>query len=206
MKRRSLTLQAIALSFFFGCSFAPARPSLEMVLAPPQPVFSAISQRPAPEWTTAGAAFDIIRNAEKLRLKAYFLAGQWLVGYGHAGDTTSGTQITEAKAEQLLKNDVSSCEGAVSQAVDVPVTRNEFSALVAFCYNVGPANMAKSNIVRRLNHQDRQGAADAFLAWTHAKIDNIRKVAASLVDRRREERALFLSDGTTLDRFETPTS
>lgn len=166
----------------------------------------ALVRRWAAEWNTNAEAVRIIKNAEKLRLRAYRLAGQWLVGYGHAGDTGPEAVVTPAKAEALLIADVGSCEGAVADAVMVPVTRNEFSALVAFCYNIGSANMARSVTLHRLNHGDRQGAADAFLYWRRATIGDEPKVANSLVERRRKERALFLSGQSRQTRSETPTS
>lgn len=214
MKRRSLQLQAIVLAVLLGASFAPAgapapagqiiapaiystSPADKHMLSFIPPLRRDVAHAPkrlASDWRTAPAAFAMIRHAEQLRLKAYYLAGQWLIGYGHAGDTTPDMEITELQAEALLREDVAVCEEAVANAVRVRVTRNEFSALVAFCYNVGPASLARSSIVRRLNGQDRQGAADAFLYWVHATIDDVKRPVASLVERRRQERALFLSD------------
>lgn len=201
MKLRSILVQVIVVMGLFSSSFAPAQPAHDHMLPLPPLSAAQILERPAPEWHTSTAALAIIRHAEQLRLKSYSLAGQWLIGYGHAGDTVEGMEITPAKAEAYLEADIKSCEVAVADAVAVPVTRNEFSALVALCYNIGNANMAKSSVVRRLNRQDRQGAADAFLLWTHATIDDVHQVCASLVDRRRKERALFLVDRAPLDQI-----
>ena len=43
--------------------------------------------------------FRLISETEGLRLKAYYLADQWLVGYGHARIAYDGLEITRAEAE-----------------------------------------------------------------------------------------------------------
>jgi len=150
-------------------------------------------RRAASHWRTNDEAIEIIKHAEKLRLTAYYLAGQWLIGYGHADGVTEGMAITKARAEELLAVDLRICEQMVGRVVDVPVSRNEFSALVALCYNIGGAKFARSHVVEHLNNRDRAEAANAFLNWRKVTIDEVSKVAASLVNRRHLERALFLT-------------
>lgn len=154
---------------------------------------SPFARRDASHWRTNAEAIEIIKHAEKLRLTAYFLAGQWLIGYGHAGGVTEGMVITKARAYELLAEDLRICEQTVGRVVDVPVSRNEFSALVALCYNIGGAKLARSHVVEHLNNRDRAQAANAFLHWRKVTIDEVSKVAASLVHRRNQERALFLT-------------
>ncbi|MFO1186520.1 MAG: lysozyme [Alphaproteobacteria bacterium] len=173
----------------------PSDPILRLRASPKSPFV----RRPASFWKTNAEAIEIIKNAERLRLEAYFLAGQWLIGYGHAGGVTEGMVITKARASQLLADDLKICEQTVGRIVDVPVTRNEFSALVALCYNIGGAKLARSHVVEHLNNRDRAQAANAFLHWRRVTIDDVSKVAASLVNRRHLERALFLTRYTPED-------
>jgi lysozyme len=167
----------------------PSNPLLKLRASPESPVM----RRPAGAWRTNAEAIQIIKEAEKLRLRSYYLAGQWLIGYGHAGDTEPDLVISKARAEEFLRADLKICEGAVANAVDVPVTGNEFSALVALCYNIGGAKFARSHVVGHLNQWNREQAANAFLNWKRATINDVTRVAASLVDRRHKERALFLA-------------
>jgi lysozyme len=180
----------------------PTAPILKLRASPESPVI----RRPARVWRTNEQAIRIIRDAEKLRLKSYYLAGQWLIGYGHAEGTEPDMVITRARAEEFLRADLRICEGAVSSAVDVPVTVNEFSALVALCYNIGGAKFARSHVVLHLNRWNLEQAADAFLNWKRVKIDDATRVAASLVDRRRKERALFLSPPAEIRQIVAQTS
>ena len=66
---------------------------------------------------------------------------------------------------------------------------NEFSAMVAFCYNVGSAKTRGSSIVKRVNKEDRPGAANAFLLWN--RMNGV--VMEALAKRRARERTLFLT-------------
>lgn len=136
---------------------------------------------------------DVIRHSEGLRLKSYYLAGQWLIGYGHAGTAGPDMAITRADADHLLIVDVREAERAVRELVAVPVNENEFSALVSLAYNMGSGAFAKTQVLARLNAGDRKGAAEAFRHIVAADINGERVVLDALKRRRVAERALFLT-------------
>lgn len=150
----------------------------------PRPVY----QMPA-AYNTNHTAVQIIKEEEKLRLEAYELGGLWLIGYGHLMLEGEKDVITEHEAEAFLREDLKWCEEAIERYVDVPVTLNEFSAMVAFCYNVGSGKTRKSSIVKRVNLEDRPGAANAFLLWN--RMNGV--VMSALANRRARERTLFLT-------------
>jgi lysozyme len=160
----------------------------------------AATAKPAPvasarQHFTNAKGLAIIKESEGLRLEAYSYAGQWLVGYGHSATAKPGMKITEAQAEDLLRQDLGVCEKAIGDAVSVPVSSNEFSAMVSLCYNIGWQNFVASSVVRRLNAGDREGAGDAFLMWTKATVNGQRVSLPHLEERRARERALFLDPG-----------
>ena len=97
--------------------------------------------------------------------------------------------ITEEEADVFLREDLHWCEEAIERYVKVPVTLNEFSAMVAFCYNVGSGKTRGSSIVKRVNQEDRTGAANAFLLWN--RMNGV--VMKALANRRARERTLFLT-------------
>lgn len=140
------------------------------------------------ELDTNQQGIDVITQSEGLRLEAYTLNGQTLIGYGHAATAKPGMRITEAKAEELLRRDLQTCETAIEDTVTVALTENEFSGLVPLCYNIGTGNFAKSTVVRKLNEGAYEQAADAILLWNKAG----GTVNEHLVKRREQERALFL--------------
>jgi lysozyme len=150
----------------------------------PQPVF----RMPA-AYNTNHTAVQIIKEEEQLRLEAYELGGLWLIGYGHLMLEGEKDVITEAEADAFLTEDLKWCEEAIERYVNVPVTLNEFSAIVAFCYNVGSGKTRNSSIVKRVNTDDRPGAANAFLLWN--RMNGV--VMQALAKRRARERTLFLT-------------
>lgn len=139
---------------------------------------------------TNTAGLSLIKSFEGCQLAAYKCpAGVLTIGYGHTGsDVTPSLVITAHRAEELLQLDLGKFERAVATALKVPVTANQFAALVALAYNIGPAALAKSTLLRRLNAGRTQEAADQFLVWNRAG----GRVLAGLTRRREAERALFL--------------
>ena len=97
--------------------------------------------------------------------------------------------ITTERAIQLAKNVVKTFELKVNQAILLPMTQNQFDAMVLLCYNIGTSGFARSSVVRYFNQGNLQQAADSFLLWNKAG----GKVSKGLTNRRIKERALFLT-------------
>ena len=135
------------------------------------------------------AGLNIIKESEGLRLEAYNLGGQWLIGYGHTRTAQAGMTITEAQAEQLLREDVRDSEDAVRRMVLVPVNENQFSAMVSLAYNMGSGGFSRSTVLAALNEGDYQQAADNFRNHNRGGGE----VIPHLTERREKERALFLA-------------
>lgn len=133
---------------------------------------------------------EIIKEAEGLRLEAYLCPAKvWTIGYGHTGeDVWPGLTITKGEAESLLERDLKRFEGYVSGYVQVDLTQNQFDALVSFTFNVGAEALRTSTLLKKLNANDYEGAADQFLRWNKSK----GVVLAGLTKRREKERKLFL--------------
>ncbi|MGZ3891178.1 MAG: lysozyme, partial [Mucilaginibacter sp.] len=103
-------------------------------------------------------------------------------------------------ASALYVNTLGQYETAVNTLVKVPLTQNQFDALVSFTYNEGTGALKESTLLKKLNERDYAGAADQFLAWD--KITNPhtgeKEVSVTLSARRKEERGLFLSTTQTV--------
>lgn len=135
------------------------------------------------------AGIELIEEAEGLRLEAYKCpAGVWTIGIGHTGGVKPGDRITSAQAMEFLLQDLEAAEQAVSQAVKVSLTTNQFSALVSFVYNFGATKFRASTLLRLLNAGEYFKAADEFPRWCMA---GGRKLPG-LVRRRMAEQELFL--------------
>lgn len=130
-----------------------------------------------------------LRKWEGLRLEAYRdTGGVWTIGYGHTGpDVVPGRTITEVEAETLLCTDILEAERAVTNLVRVPLTDNQFAALVSFVFNVGPGAFAKSTLLRKLNAGDYDAVPSELARWNK---DNGRTVKG-LANRRAAEIGLW---------------
>ncbi|MFV3380265.1 lysozyme [Pseudomonas sp. NY15354] len=138
---------------------------------------------------TSQRGLSLIKSFEGLRLQAYQDAvGVWTIGYGATRGVKAGMSISKEQAERMLLNDVQRFEPEVERLVTVPLSQNQWDALVSFAYNLGSANLESSTLRRLLNSGDYAAAADQFPRWNKAG----GKVLAGLARRREAERALFL--------------
>lgn len=144
---------------------------------------------------TSENGVEILKRFEGLELEAYQdIAGIWTIGYGHTGpDVEPGMKISERDAEALLRSDLKPREQAVSSAVKVQLNQNEFDALVSLVYNIGAAAFRSSTALKRLNRNDRVGAAEALTWWNKATVGGVLREVLGLTRRRAAERALFLT-------------
>ncbi|HEY9751327.1 MAG TPA: glycoside hydrolase family protein [Coleofasciculaceae cyanobacterium] len=136
--------------------------------------------------------FKLLTTFEGCKLKAYDDGGGvWTIGYGHTKGVVKGMTITQAEAEQFLQEDLERFESYVEAAVQVNVNPDQFSALVCFCFNVGPGSegFGGSTLLKKLNAGNFAGAVGQFPRWN--KVDG--KPLLGLTRRRLAEQALFLS-------------
>lgn len=139
---------------------------------------------------TSPKGIALIKEFEGLRLKAYKCpGGVWTIGYGHTAGVKPGMIITEAQAEEFLKEDLFSCENAVNNQ-KLSINQNQFDALVSLIYNIGIGNFQKSTLLRkaRVNPNDNS-IMDEFLKWVYSK----GRVLPGLQRRRLREMKLYFS-------------
>lgn len=138
----------------------------------------------------------LLKDSEGLRLKAYQDTGKvWTIGYGHTSaaggmKVYQGLVITNAQAEQLLKEDLARMTyPVIDDLVKVPLTQGQFDAMCSFIYNLGATQVSTSTLLKRLNQGKYDEAAAQFKRWKYD--DGV--VQKGLVIRRSKEEALFLS-------------
>jgi lysozyme len=142
----------------------------------------------------------LLKSDESLRLNTYDDAtglpvilgtpvkGKLTIGYGHTGaDVKHGQSITEEYAEWLLQKDVIPAEQAVNLSITVPITQNQFDALVCFTFNVGVGAFKASTLLKVLNTGNFNAVPAQFKRWVRSG----GKVMSGLVKRRNDEIALF---------------
>ena len=134
---------------------------------------------------------SLIKKYEGCRLTAYRCpAGILTIGYGHTGsDVHIGQKITQEQADKLFNTDVLIHCNNVEKLVKVPLTQNQFDALVSFEYNIGYGQFSKSTMLSLLNRKLYKEASLQFARWTRGG----GKILPGLVKRRAEETQLFNS-------------
>lgn len=126
----------------------------------------------------------LIKSFEGCRLKAYRDAVNVLtIGYGHTGDVKLGQVISQAKADELLKEDLARFEKYV-MAYDSKYhwNQNQFDALVSFAFNIGNIHQLTAKGTRSIAE-----ISNAMLLYDKAGGTRL----AGLSRRRRAEKALF---------------
>ena len=141
----------------------------------------------------------LIKSFEGCSLKAYQDdGGVWTLGCGHTGpDVVEGLTITQERADELFGQDIARFERGVTSLLKVPVTQNQFDALVSFSFNCGldidadtkAEGLGDSTLLRLVNEGNFAQAADEFKKWDH---DGGRKVDG-LSRRRVAEAFLFVT-------------
>ena len=143
---------------------------------------------------------DLIKQFEGLRQIAYRDAvGVWTIGYGHtsmAGEpaVTPGLKLTRQECAEILARDVATFSKGVAEQLRVPLNDAQFSALVAFAYNVGLGNLRKSSVLAAINAGDFAAVPRRLALWIKAG----GRVLPGLVRRRAAEAALFMGQGTAV--------
>ncbi|MEM9706547.1 MAG: lysozyme [Pseudomonadota bacterium] len=136
------------------------------------------------------AGIQIIKESEGLKLEAYTAGGRRYIGYGRQISAGDPQRITEAQAEEYLREDLRSFEDGVRRVLTRPANENQFSAMVSLAYNLGVGRFrSASPVLKEFNAGNISAAADAFR--THNRGGGV--VLQNLVERREKERALFLT-------------
>ena len=139
------------------------------------------------------AGIRLLKEFEGCKLTSYKdSVGIWTIGYGltsaaHIVDVKQGMTITQAQAEQYLRQALGQYEEAVHKGTTHEPNPNQNAAMVSLCYNIGPGNFAKSSVLREFNAKNFSKAAAAFLSWNKAG----GKVLVGLSRRRQAEKKLF---------------
>jgi lysozyme len=139
----------------------------------------------------------LIQSYETFQPKAYFATdaeakiGIYTIGWGHYDKAIKkGETWSRAKADAVFKQDARKFENVVAKQVKVPLTQNQFDALVSFAFNLGGFifNGQPSTLLKLLNKGDYKGASEHFKDFSYQGKTYLR----GLNLRRLKEKALFL--------------
>lgn len=161
----------------------------------------ALKSNTSSKLTTSKNGQRLIKQFEGLKLVAYQCsAGVWTIGWGttriKGKPVTEGLKITLEQAQEYFTADLVPLEKAIATFVKVPLTQNQFDALVSFIYNIGIGGFANSSALLFLNKKEYKICASRMLLWNKTTDPKTKKLVVSpgLINRRKQESALFLSN------------
>ncbi len=133
----------------------------------------------------------LIKGFEKYRPTAYKPTAKdvWTAGWGHTKGVTATTACDYPTAEAWFQADTADAQHIVNTHVAVPLTQNQFDALVSICFNIGDGNLENSTLLRKLNAKDYAGAAAQFPSWRYQDHVPLKGLGV----RRAAEQARFLA-------------
>ena len=137
---------------------------------------------------------ELIKEFEGFSANAYLCpAKKVTIGYGNTFYSDGrkvklGEQISKTDALELLEKVVNKdFADKIFSAIKVPVTQNQFDAMVSLAYNIGVGNFLKSTLLKKVNAGDFIGASEEFLKWNKSG----GKELLGLTRRRKREFDLF---------------
>lgn len=135
-------------------------------------------------------AISILTKYESFQPRAYRCpAGRVTIGYGHTKGVKMGQVITEAKAIQLLREDIAEVEEFLTRK-HPNLTQNQFDALTCLVFNLGSYNYSRYYISDLIeNNAPAESISRAWLNICYAAGKKLK----GLERRRAEELELFLS-------------
>ena len=153
-------------------------------------------------------ALKAITHHEGVRFKPYRCSAKlWTVGVGHVIDPSHikvpieernlleipdgwNRKLSMDEVNAILATDLQRFERGVLRYCPVNLNQSRFDALVSFAFNVGLGGLQRSTLRQKHNRGDIEGAANEFLKYAKAG----GKVIKGLVNRRTDERAMYLRD------------
>lgn len=132
-----------------------------------------------------------IKGNEGYKLNAYRDTGGVLtIGYGHTKDVYENQKITREEAEKLFNQDVLEHIDALKH-VKVQLSENQKLALADLIFNIGGTKFYRSELLKKLNAGDIEGAAKELEGFI---FDRNKNAQNGLIERRKNDIELFLKD------------
>lgn len=135
---------------------------------------------------------NLIKHFEGFEPEIYLdAAGLPTIGYGHlirkGEHKMFENGISEEEADALLADDVQIAERAVLRLINVPLTNNQFNALVSFTFNLGSGALQRSTLRRKVNREEHAEVPAEFMRWVWAGGRKLK----GLIRRREAEANLY---------------
>lgn len=131
-------------------------------------------------------AYNTIKRYESYSPKPYLCpAGYNTIGYGHLIPANVNYNFVSIEtANQLLQSDIEIVEKALNKLIDIPITQNQFDALISLVFNWGVGNFEKSEGLKLLNQGKFDECAKEFFSIEEGVVNIKGKKSQGLINRR----------------------
>lgn len=154
-----------------------------------------LSPQPLNKADILQSAMNLIIKLEGYRSRQYKdLAGVWTIGYGFtywSGKQVTSTYplsgVTTEECNQQLRGILIPLLSRIQNVIEVPLSANQYTALLSFTYNVGFKAFNGSTMLRLINQNKLSLASDQFPLWDKSA----GKEVSGLLARRKTEQKLF---------------
>lgn len=150
-------------------------------------------------------AIKLLIKWEGLEFRPYRdSVGKWTVGIGHLMteypfvvlrgkriDLSGNNALTIDQVMELKWQDAERFEKAVNNSVTVPLTQDQFDALVIFAFNIGEGAFRSSTLLKALNRGNYDAVPQELLRWNKGTVDGKTVVIDGLTNRRHNEIRLY---------------
>lgn len=137
---------------------------------------------------------NFIAKHEGFRKNIYMCPGGYeTIGYGHLITKQNRDSflngVTEKEAIIILEKDIKKAEYDVLKFINVPLSDNQFDALVSFTFNLGGGALQRSGLRRKVNREEHDLVPNEFNKWVFSGGVKL----LGLVKRRAEEAKMYQS-------------
>lgn len=119
------------------------------------------------------------------------LGGVGTVCWGTTRYDNTKRRFTDAECQRYFERDIRAVATQVQRHLKVPVSQEEFDALVIFTYNVGEGAYMRSQLLRYLNAGKCLDAGAEFPSWAYVRSKQGKVLTRGLLNRRFTEQQLF---------------
>jgi lysozyme len=113
------------------------------------------------------SAIDLVKHFEGFSSKPYVCpAGFLTIGYGHVvpNDYPKAARVTPEEAEELLRKDLRVAALGVLRLTKVPLSDNQYGALVSFVFNLGSIEVTIVKLLKS-SLSGSMGAVGSCQGW-----------------------------------------
>ncbi|HEY4112587.1 MAG TPA: lysozyme [Rhizomicrobium sp.] len=107
--------------------------------------------------------------------------------------TMSDPAISKDYAEQCLSVEMAQKAAAIASHLEAAATIHQAAAMLSLAYNIGVSAFLGSTVLRQFNAGNIAAAAKAFEMWDKVHKDGRVIVVQGLLNRRKQEEAMFLA-------------